>query len=484
MSAPQPPPFGYNAAARGRDMTRILVVDDEINIRKLLRGVLADEGYETDEAGSGEDALERLKAHPEMYDGVLLDVALPGASGVETLGLIRTLANPPVVLMMSGHGTRETAFQCAKNGAFDYMEKPLGAERLLVSLERALEWRRDQIEKAELVDRLSSSHALVGESPPITQLLLDVHKAGASQARILIQGENGTGKELIARAVHQISPRARGPFVRLNCAAIPRDLIESELFGHEKGAFTGAVAQKRGKFELANRGTLFLDEIGDMSLDTQSKLLRVLEEGELERVGGTETIALDTRVVAATNKNLVEAIRNGAFREDLFFRLAVITIHVPPLRERGADIVMLARHFLQRYCEDNGRPAKTLTPAAAALLSQYAWPGNVRELRNMMERLVIMLDTTAVDVADIRPLLLTGNKPEQAAPGGSLRDSLESYERTLIDRALAAANGNIAQAARGLGLDRANLHRKLRRFGLLRKDGEDGADLELADEES
>jgi DNA-binding NtrC family response regulator len=303
------------------------------------------------------------------------------------------------------------------------------------------------------------------------QLLQDIRKAGASQARILVQGENGTGKELVARAVHQISPRASGPFVRLNCAAIPRDLIESELFGHERGAFTGAVAQKRGKFEVANRGTLFLDEIGDMSLDTQAKLLRVLEESEMERVGGTDTIALDARVVAATNKDLAKEIGRGAFREDLYFRLAVITIRVPPLRERGPDIVSLAEHYLRRYSEENGRPPKALGAAAANLLSHYAWPGNVRELRNMMERAVIMLDDAAVDAAHLRPLLLV-SRPEEAPVEGSLRDSLDSYEKSLIERALAASNGNIAQAARGLGLDRANLHRKLRRFGLLRREAE------------
>jgi two-component system, NtrC family, nitrogen regulation response regulator NtrX len=370
------------------------------------------------------------------------------------------------VLMMSGHGTRETAFQCAKSGAFDYIEKPIAAEKLLISLERALQWRRDQAEKAELVERLGARQQLLGESPPMRQLVQDIHKAGASQARILITGENGTGKELVARAIHDTSRRASGPFVRVNCAAIPRDLIESELFGHERGAFTGAVAQKRGKFELANRGTLFLDEIGDMSVDTQAKLLRVLEENEMERVGGVEPIALDVRVVAATNKDLAHEIDRGHFREDLYFRLAVITIQVPPLRARGPDIVSLAEHFLRRYCEENGKPVQRLTPAGSALLSQYAWPGNVRELRNMMERVVIMLDEAAVDAVHLRPLLLV-RRPEDAPAEGSLRTSLETYERALLERALAAAHGNIAQAARDLGLDRANLHRKLRRYSML-----------------
>jgi len=277
----------------------------------------------------------------------------------------------------------------------------------------------------------------------------------------------------VARAVHEISPRAKAPFVRLNCAAIPRDLIESELFGHERGAFTGAVAQKRGKFELANRGTLFLDEIGDMSLDTQAKLLRVLEENEMERVGGTETIPLDVRLVAATNKDLAKQIGQGAFREDLYFRLAVITIHMPPLRARGPDIVSLARHFLARYCEENGRRPESLTPLAATLLSHYSWPGNVRELRNMMERIVIMLDEDEVDAAHLRPLFLI-SKPEDAPLTGTMAESLDAYERSLIERALSAANGNIARAARELGLDRANLHRKMRRIGLRRAGEDDG----------
>jgi two-component system nitrogen regulation response regulator NtrX len=455
-------------------MPRVLIVDDEINIRKLLSGVLSDEGYVTEDVGSAEQALEALRVRPGAHDAALLDLALPGMNGLAALDAIRALSDPPVVLVMSGHGTRETAFQCAKAGAFDYIEKPIAAERLLVSLERALGWRRDQAEKAELVDRLGARQQLLGESSPMRTLVQDIRKAGASQARILIQGENGTGKELVARAVHEISPRTKGPFVRLNCAAIPRDLIESELFGHEKGAFTGALAQKRGKFELANRGTLFLDEIGDMSLDTQAKLLRVLEESEMERVGGTDTIPLDVRLVAATNKDLAKEISRGTFREDLYFRLAVITIHVPPLHARGPDIVSLARHFLGRYCEDNGRSPKHLTDSAAALLSQYAWPGNVRELRNMMERVVIMLDETEVDASHLRPLLLVA-KPEDAPLGTTLAQSLEAYERTLIERSLAAAHGNIARAARELGLDRANLHRKMRRMGL-RRAGETTAD--------
>jgi two-component system nitrogen regulation response regulator NtrX len=449
-------------------MPRVLIVDDETNIRRLVAGVLRDEGYASEEAVSAEEALGRLRNRPGSHDAVLLDVALPGMDGLAALEQIRALPDPPVVLMMSGHGTRETAFQCAKKGAFDYLEKPLAGEKLLISLERALGWRRDQAEKAELVDRLGGAQQLRGDSETMRRLRDDIRRAGASQARILLLGENGTGKELVARAVHETSPRARGPFVRLNCAAIPRDLIESELFGHERGAFTGAVAQKRGKFEVANRGTIFLDEIGDMSLDTQAKLLRVLEENEMERVGGTDTIGLDARVVAATNKDLVQEIARGTFREDLYFRLAVITIRVPPLRERGPDIAALAEHFLRRYCEENGRPPKRLTPAAATLLAQYSWPGNVRELRNMMERAVIMLDAAEVGAEHLRPLLLV-TRPEDPPPAGaSLRASLEAYERGLIERALAATEGNVAGAARALGLDRANLHRKLRRFGMQR----------------
>ncbi|MFQ5599109.1 MAG: sigma-54-dependent transcriptional regulator [Candidatus Krumholzibacteriia bacterium] len=455
-------------------MPRVLIVDDENNIRKLLAGVLGDEGYETEDAASGEDALERLRRRPADIDAVLLDLALPGMDGVQVLEAMEKLPAPPVVLMMSGHGTIESAVQATKRGAFDFLEKPLSPPKLLIALENALRVRRLESEKAELLDQLGGRHEMLGESQPMLRLRDEIHKAGSSQARILIQGENGTGKELAARAIHAISPRASEPFVRLNCAAIPRDLIESELFGYEKGAFTGAMSQKRGKFELASSGTLFLDEVGDMSLETQAKLLRVLEENEMERVGGTETICLDARVVAATNKKLAEEIAQGNFREDLFFRLAVITIRIPPLRERGPDIVHLAKSFLQRYCEENGRRAKTLTTSACALLSQYEWPGNVRELRNMMERIVIMHEDDVVDAEHLRPLFLTtGSDGEEASLGTSLRENLESFERRTIEKALAASNGNIAQAARSLGLDRANLHRKLRRFGLVRPKNEE-----------
>jgi two-component system nitrogen regulation response regulator NtrX len=450
-------------------MARILIVDDESNIRKLLAGVLADEGYETEDAANGEDALQRLRKQPTDLDAVILDLALPGMDGLAVLEAIRSLPVAPVVLMMSGHGTIETAVQATKMGAFDFIEKPLSPPKLLIALENALRVRSLESEKAELLDQLGRRHEMLGDSDPMQRLQEEIRKAGSSQARILILGENGTGKELAARAIHAISPRASKPFVRLNCAAIPRDLIESELFGHEKGAFTGAMVQKRGKFELARGGTLFLDEIGDMSLETQAKLLRVLEENEMERVGGTDTIALDARVVAATNKNLPQEIGSGNFREDLYFRLAVITLQIPALRERGADIVRLAERFLHQYCEENGRRVKRLTPAACALLSQYEWPGNVRELRNMMERLVIMHDELEVDAEHLRPLFLsTSQDGEQPALAATLRENLEGYERRTIEKALAASAGNIAQAARALGLDRANLHRKLRRFGLVK----------------
>ena len=453
-------------------MPRILIIDDESNIRKLLAGVLGDEGYDCEESSTGEDALQRLGIRADI-DAVLLDLALPGMQGLEVLREIRALPSPPVVLMMSGHGSIESAVQATKSGAFDFIEKPLHPPKLLILLENALRVRRLETERAELLDQLGRRQEMRGDSEPMQRLREDIRKAGASQARILVIGENGTGKELVARAIHASSPRAAKPFVRLNCDAIPRDLIESELFGHEKGAFTGATTQKRGKFELARGGTLFLDEVGDMSLDTQAKLLRVLEENEMERVGGTQTIPLDARVVAATNKTLTQEIATGNFREDLYFRLAVITIRVPPLRERGADIVRLAEGFLQQYCDDNGRRAKTLTGAARALLAQYEWPGNARELRNMMERIVIMHDDDAVDDEHLRPLLLAASDGEAPVGGGSLRENLDTFERRTIEKALSAANGNIAQAARSLGLDRANLHRKLRRFGLVRARSQD-----------
>jgi two-component system nitrogen regulation response regulator NtrX len=449
-------------------MPRILIVDDEINIRRMLTGVLGDEDYETEDVGSGEEALKRLQRQANV-DAVLLDLALPGMDGLETLRAIRQLPDPPPVIMMSGHGTIESAVQATKTGAYDFLEKPLSPPKMLILLENALRMRKLESEKAELMDQLGRKHEMLGDSEAMRQLNEEIRKAGSSQARILILGENGTGKELAARAIHASSPRAKRPFVRLNCAAIPKDLIESELFGHEKGAFTGALSQKQGKFELARGGTLFLDEVGDMSLETQAKLLRVLEENEMERVGGTQTIPLDARVVAATNKNLSQEIGKGNFREDLYFRLAVITLRIPALRERGPDIVLLAETFLRQYCEENGRRPKQLTPAARAVLSQYDWPGNVRELRNMMERLVIMHDADRIDAEHLQSLMLSptaeGEQPPSAA---SLRENLERFERRTIEKALAAANGNIAQAARALGLDRANLHRKLRRFGLVK----------------
>jgi len=453
-------------------VSRILIVDDESNIRKLLAGVLGDEGYDTEDAATGESALQRLRSRADI-DAVLLDLALPGMDGLEVLRAIRTQPAPPTVLMMSGHGSIESAVQATKSGAFDFIEKPLHPPKLLIALANALRVRRLETERAELLDQLRRRQEMLGDSDPMQRLREEIRRAGASQTRILILGENGTGKELVAREIHATSPRAGKPFVRLNCAAIPRDLIESELFGHEKGAFSGATAQKRGKFELARGGTLFLDEVGDMSLDTQAKLLRVLEENEMERVGGTQTIPLDARVVAATNKALAQEIAKGNFREDLYFRLAVITVQVPPLRDRGGDIVTLAESFLQQYCDENGRHPKRLAPAAATLLSRYAWPGNVRELRNMMERIVIMQDGATVDAEHLRPLLLATANGEPAPEASTLRENLESFERRTIEKALAAANGNIAQAARALGLDRANLHRKLRRFGLVRSRSEE-----------
>ena len=452
-------------------MSRILIVDDESNIRKLLAGVLGDEGYDTEDAATGESALQRLRARADI-DAVLLDLALPGMDGLEVLRAIRAQPAPPAVLMMSGHGSIESAVQATKSGAFDFIEKPLHPPKLLIALANALRVRRLETERAELLDQLRRRQEMRGDSDPMQRLRDEIRRAGASQTRILILGENGTGKELVAREIHATSPRAAKPFVRLNCAAIPRDLIESELFGHEKGAFSGATAQKRGKFELARGGTLFLDEVGDMSLDTQAKLLRVLEENEMERVGGTQTIPLDARVLAATNKALAQEIAKGNFREDLYFRLAVITVQVPPLRDRGSDVVKLAEGFLQQYCDENGRHPKRLTPAAATLLARYTWPGNVRELRNMMERIVIMHDGEIVDAEHLRPLLLATENGEPALNGGTLRENLETFERRTIEKALATANGNIAQAARELGLDRANLHRKLRRFGLVRSRSE------------
>jgi two-component system nitrogen regulation response regulator NtrX len=443
-------------------MAHILIVDDEPNIRKMLSGVLADEGYEVSVAADADEGRAILSTG--RIDLMLLDVLLPGTDGLAFLRSLQDREDRPPVIMMSGHGTVQTAVEATQLGALDFIEKPIQVERLLLSIQNGLNMHRLRTENVFLRQSLAGTQEMIGSGPAMTHLREEIARAAPTEARVLITGENGTGKELVARGLHAASPRKQRPFIKVNCAAIPSELLESELFGHERGAFTGAVQARRGKFEMAQRGTLLLDEIGDMNPTTQAKLLRVLEEREIERVGGERTLKLDVRVLASTNQDLQSLLRDGVFREDLYHRLKVVPIHVPALREHAEDIAELAEHYLAHFCSVNGRPQKRLDAEAFAALRVYRWPGNIRELKNLMERLVIMVDGAEVGADQIRPLIAAGfDAPDDAAP---LAERLEAFERRLLARALADAGGNVAQAARSLGVDRANLHRKLQRHGL------------------
>jgi two-component system nitrogen regulation response regulator NtrX len=443
---------------------RILIVDDEASIRRALSGLLSDEGFEPDEAADGEAALTALRGE-RPPDLVLLDIAMPGRDGVEILEEIqRTWPGLPVI-MMSGHGTIETAVRATQLGAFDFLEKPLSVEKLLLTLRHALERARLERENRRLRAEAVRAHEILGESAVMQKLAEQIRVAAPTNGWVLITGENGTGKELVAKQVHLQSRRADQPFVEVNCAAIPEELIESELFGHEKGAFTGAIAQKRGKFELADRGTIFLDEIADMSLRTQAKILRILQEHKFERVGGTETIEVDVRVIAATNKSLEKAIQEGAFREDLFYRLNVIPFHVPPLRERREDIPILARAFAEEFCADSGTGPKTITPRAMLALQAYHWPGNVRELRNLIERLVLLTPGPKVRPEDLPEDVRSGVRAE-GVEGATLEQARRGFERDFLRERLRENGWNISRTAEAIGIARESLSRKMRQFGI------------------
>jgi two-component system nitrogen regulation response regulator NtrX len=449
-------------------MPSILIVDDEPGVRSALGGVLRDEGYDIDAAESGEAALERLAR--QSYDVVVLDIWLPGMDGLATLARMRERQIDAQVVIISGHGNVESAVRAIKMGAFDFVEKPLSLEKTVLVVRNALRQQRLEAENQALRAKVDAQHTMVGESYGMAKLREQVAMAAPTNGRVLIFGENGTGKELVARNIHQMSRRRTAPFVEVNCAAIPEELIESELFGHVRGAFTGAVADRRGKFELAHGGTIFLDEIGDMSLKTQAKVLRVLQEQVMEPVGGSTRIRVDARVLAATNKDLLGEIRAGRFREDLYFRLNVVPISVPALRERQEDIPLLANHFMAMLAKEYGR-RKTFEPDAMAALQRYPWPGNVRELRNLVERLMIMIPGDRVSSRDVSFLEVGALSPADtaarpSAPLGPLHDARDQFEREYILRALTAQQGNISRTAEMLGIERSNLYRKMRAFGI------------------
>ncbi len=444
----------------------ILIVDDEPAIQSTLRGVLEDEGYRVTAIGSGAEALARIAE--ETPDLVFLDIWMSGMDGLETLEKIKRVRSDATVVMISGHGTIETAVKATKLGAYDFIEKPLSLEKTLLIATRALEHARLERDNAQLRERLDLEWDIVGQGAAVQALRQQIATAAPTNGRVLIHGENGSGKELVARAIHQHSTRAAEPFVEVNCAAIPEELIESELFGHEKGAFTGAVARRRGKFELANGGTLFLDEIGDMTLKTQAKVLRALEEQAFERVGGKDTIKVDVRVIAASNKNLPELIERGGFRDDLFYRLNVIPIEVPPLRERKEDIPLLIYHFIGRFAAENGKRVKTISVEALAYFQSYDWPGNVRELRNMVERLVIMTPGAIIGSDDLPAPL----RPKDLAAGGdssrerTLKEAREAFERAYILGELRSNDWNMTHTAERLGIERSHLYRKIKAYSI------------------
>jgi two-component system, NtrC family, nitrogen regulation response regulator NtrX len=445
----------------------ILIVDDEPGVRAALGGVLRDEGYLVDAVSSGEECLERVTRGP--VDLIVLDVWLPGMDGLATLARLRERQVDASVVLISGHGNIESAVRAIKMGAFDFVEKPLSLDKTVLVIRNALHQRRLEAENRALRARVDRTQTMVGESYAMRQLREQVAMAAPTNGRVLIYGENGTGKELVARTIHALSRRRAAAFIEVNCAAIPEELIESELFGHVRGAFTGAVSDRRGKFELADGGTIFLDEIGDMSVKTQAKVLRVLQEQTVDAVGGKSSIKVDVRVLAATNKDLQAEIRAGRFREDLYFRLNVIPIFVPPLRDRDTDIPLLAEHFMAELAREYGRRSKHLDPGAATGLRSYRWPGNVRELRNVIERLMIMVPGDTITLADLE--FLEGAAMAAAEPNGTppltLHDARERFEREFILRALAAQQGNISRTAEILGVERSNLYRKMRAFGIV-----------------
>jgi len=445
----------------------ILVVDDEESICQSLRGILSDEGYEVRTAGSGEDALKAIEE--DVPDLVLLDIWLPGMDGLEALKIIKTETPQVPVIMMSGHGTIETAVKATKLGAFDFIEKPISLEKVVLLVNHALALVRPEEENRFLKQKVTSAYELIGQSKTILELKEMIRIVAPTNAWILIMGENGTGKELVARSIHYQSKRARRPFIEVNCAAIPEELIESELFGHEKGSFTGATAKKRGKFELAHEGTLFLDEVADMSLKAQAKILRILQEKKFERVGGNKFIDTDVRVLAATNKDLEKEMEAERFRQDLYYRLNVIPLTIAPLRDRKEDIPILAAQFVNDFCVKEGVEPKAISDDAIEVFMEHSWPGNVRELKNIMERLVIMTQGAEITADDIPPLskeVQTGEAMDTIFTYNSFRKAKMEFEKKFIMKKLQENEGNISKTADSIGLERSNLHRKIKTHSL------------------
>ena len=453
-------------------MASVLIVDDEPNIRRMVGALLAGEGYEVRDAANGAQGL--AKADEAEPDAVMLDLMMPGElDGMATLARLRIDHPDSAVIMMSGRASLADAVNATKLGAVNFLEKPLTPEGVLFAVGSALELRQSRRVARELREELGFAGDMVGDSPQMRAVRELIDRVAASDARVLITGESGTGKELVASAIHDASARREKPFIRVNCAAIPRDLVESEMFGHERGSFTGATQARVGRFELAHNGTLFLDEIGDLSLDAQAKLLRAIEAKEIHRVGGNKSIRVDVRIIAATNHDLARAVKDGAFREDLFFRLNVIPIALPPLREREGDVRQLVHHFSLLYFKRTGQIPPVWTPQAMQVLERHAWPGNVRELANIVERISIVspgAEITAdyvravLNPSDIAPPILA--EPESAEMTGGLSEVLDAHERRLIQDALDRSRGNVAEAARSLKTDRANLYRRMKRLGL------------------
>lgn len=444
----------------------ILIIDDEASICESLQDILQDEGYNAVTASDGEAGIRCVAS--DQIDLVFLDILMPGGfDGLETLRRIKQISPDTEVIMITGHGTFELALEAGSMGALDFLGKPLSLDTILNKVEevaRKIERRRTQIAE----EGSDFERPIIGTSQPIQDILTKIRQVAPTNGRVLITGESGTGKELIAYALHQLSPRQKAAFVKVNCAAIPQDLIESELFGHERGAFTGASARRIGKFEQADGGTIFLDEIGDMSPSTQAKVLRVLEEQEFERVGGGQTVHVDVRVISATNKNLQDEIQDDNFREDLYYRLNVVPLHILPLRERVTDLPILIDHFLSRFCQENQKPQMTMRENVREILSRYSWPGNVRELRNTIERLVILCPRETIEANDLPVELNRSRDPSQINTNTPLRKAKNEFEDRFIRNCLETNDWNITETAKQLGIERTNLHRKMRQYDIKR----------------